>query len=205
MLTFNNQTDKDNSQASHPESCTIMCPIEIVRECFIQLSKEIKEEIPDLRISSNDIILRGDVMSCLEESFRRPLTISELSDVQRCFILESCPLIDWQEFRESYEHFMETRTNHLDPNRSIRKPFTKSRARLLALRKKGIVPAKESMDQPMMPATTSQDIGWFHKNAFKNKNITLVEKYAPLKGSDITRGNEGRNWSTYYGPSLRLP
>lgn len=59
-----------------------------------------------------------------------------------------------------------------------------------------------------------QEVGWIHGSApmmpklpsssasSHNDVENNIEPHAPIKGTDVTRGGEGRSLSTYYGAHL---
>ena len=120
----------------------------------------------------------------------------------QCFALDVSALISWQEFESSLTKMEERwKVQAVGPQR----PFTNSRARLLAARKKGMISVDSGRDASSascLPMTSSQEIGWGHAAAAAAGLGDLQERHAPLKGSDVTAGGEGTSLSTYYGPAL---
>lgn len=169
---------------------------------FAQFSSEAAREAPELRIKPPHHIFREDIVKCLEKAAGRSLDQSELALVVGCFALDVSALISWQEFESALLKMEERwKTQGVGPKR----PFTNSRARLLAARKKGLlIPGGHgaSSANAGLPTTSSQEIGWGHAAAAAAGMHDLKERHAPLKGSDVTAGGEGTSLSSYYGPAL---
>lgn len=182
-----------------------LCPLEAARSSFVALSHETSLEIPELHIDAPNCILRADIVRCIERALqKRTLDSADLAEVAQNYVLDHPPLIGWEEFAHSLLKCNEARLQVLE-NQEAKKPITRSRSRLLAMRKKGLLPCDRPGAKAPVPATSSQEVGWYHERAMNNTHISLTDTYIPLKGTDITKGNEGRSWSVYYGPSLKLP
>ena len=150
-------------------------------------------------------------MKCLEKSRARALDISELAAVHRCFCLDGPALISWQEFETSSLKMEEmVKTVYQFTIGGGQRPFTNSRARLLAARKKGLVPGTTTRSTTIssttissttaIPVTSSQEIGWGH-SAATVAGLTQ-HSFMPLKGSDVTKGGQGTNLASYFGEAL---
>ena len=151
-------------------------------------------EAPELRIKPPHHIFREDIGKCLEKAAGRALIQSELALVPQCFALDVSALISWQEFESSLTKMEERwKVQAVGPQR----PFTNSRARLLAARKKGMISVDSGRDEGMPPCSDTPCAA-----AAAAGLGDLQERHAPLKGSDVTAGGEGTSLSTYYGPAL---
>lgn len=54
----------------------------------------------------------------------------------------------------------------------------------------------------MQPATEGQAVGWHHAQAplqARERREDAAARYMPLRGTDVTRGGEGRSPASYYG------
>jgi hypothetical protein len=201
----------------HPfieESATPTTPeavVEAASTSFAHFSSLAARDAPELQIKVPHHIFRQHILKCLEKTLKRPLEAKELVLVGQCFCLDASSLISWQEFSASLLKMEEMKSQNSDmyPKR----PFTNSRARLLAARKKGLLAGSAAADgtsdgASLIPRTSSQEIGWGHAAALTARVFSAQEKgkgsrqHVALKGSDITAGGEGTSLSSYYGPSL---
>lgn len=78
--------------------------------------------------------------------------------------------------------------------------LAKSRRWMVAARKKGIHVPQVSQTSTC-PPTTSAEIGQHVRRAASDEAMTN-QTYLPIRGTDITKGGEGRSLATYYGQAL---
>jgi hypothetical protein len=138
---------------------------------FAHFSSLAARDAPELRIKVPNFIFRQDIGKCLEKLVGRRLEATELVLVGQFFSLDASSLISWQEFEASLLKMEEMKTQRgvIYPKR----PFTNSRARLLAARKKGLLAGSAAASSgsrtdtaaPSIPMTSSQEIGWGHAPA----------------------------------------
>lgn len=176
---------------------------------FAHFSLVAAKEAPELRVQVPYQIFREDITKCLEQGSGRPLMPVEAAALGRCFALDGpSALIGWDEFRSSFNS-LEKNYKQLQTNGPM-KSFTRSRQRLLAARRKGLgarprgAPSpSEKQQQPVVPRTSSQEIGWHHRAALSAEAgpTTAGGRHAPLRSSDVTKG-EGRSLASYYGSAL---
>jgi hypothetical protein len=173
---------------------------------FAHFSSLAAQDAPELRTKApNTHIFRKDIVKCVEKYTGRRLEIKELILVNKSFCLDASTLISWEEFKGSLLKMEEIKSRN-----GVTRPFTNSRARLLAARKKGLLPGPGAADSSSKSGntdvlrTSSQEIGLGHATAL----VTTQEQgkgarpRAALKGSDITAGGEGSSLQSYYGASL---
>jgi len=179
---------------------------------FAHFSSLAARDAPELHIKVPHHIFRKHIIKCLEKTLRRPLEAKELALVGHCFCLDASSLISWQEYSASLLKMEEMKSQNGDMHR--KRPFTNSRARLLAARKKGLLAGSAAAvsgkpdGASLIPLTSSQEIGWGHAPALAARWFSAQEQgkaarqRAALKGSDITAGGEGTSLASYYGPDL---
>jgi hypothetical protein len=164
---------------------------------FVHFSSLAARDAPELRIKAPCThISRQDIVKCLEKATGRRFEEKEKVLVGQVFSLDastSSLLINWDEFRSSLLKLKELKLQN-GPTR----PFTNSRARLLAARKKGSLATSSTTS--LVPLTSSQQIGWGHASEGHSEESKVMR--AALKGSDVTRGGEGTSLVAYYGASL---
>lgn len=82
--------------------------------------------------------------------------------------------------------------------------LAKSRNWIMAARKRGIY-LSQAKEPSTCPPTTSSEIGRYVAIGMANDGEAQGvgdKKYLPIRGTDITRGGEGRSLATYYGEAL---
>jgi hypothetical protein len=82
--------------------------------------------------------------------------------------------------------------------------LAKSRNWMMAARKRGIY-LSQAKETPACPPTTSAEIGRYVASGTANHEEAQGvgdRKYLPIRGTDITRGGEGRSLAAYYGEAL---
>ena len=153
----------------------------------------------------------------------------EIIAIQKCFNLDTQAVMTWAEFSSGLSLLTELLTN---PSAAAPKLMNSCRtATYLATSKtknikrsvKGGVYVNSSIQKQqqtaLFPQTSNQEIGWCiaasssstsssSNNDNSNNNSTTImsgsskKKHFPIKGSDITKGGEGRSLATFYGPFL---
>jgi hypothetical protein len=82
--------------------------------------------------------------------------------------------------------------------------LAKSRNWIMTARKRGIY-LSQAKETSACPPTTSSEIGRYVASGTANNEEAQGvggRKYLPIRGTDITRGGEGRSLATYYGEAL---
>lgn len=137
-------------------------------------------------------ILREDIVRCLEQAARAKLTTEQLAVLPRCFALDGPSTISWDEFNTGLAKFNAETCGCSPPIYT-----TRSRSRLLAARRKGLGL------QGANCVTSSQEIGRYSGLAAgTDDSQSGAARQAALKGTDVTKGGEGRSLMSYYGPQL---
>lgn len=147
-----------------------------------------------LQVSGADsFMLRKDIVYTLETALGRAVEGMELVAILRCFDCETEVTVGLKEFMASATRLRELLTMPcafaLKSKRRPSEIFPMNPLRS---------PQKEvpSFLENTMPRTANQEIGWHA--AIQGPSPSSRRKHYPLKGSDVTKGNEGRSLKTFY-------
>jgi hypothetical protein len=150
----------------------------------------------------------------------------EIVAMQKCFNLDTQAVITWAEFSSGLSLLTELLTNPcaaapklMNLGRTANY-FATSAAKNIKSSIKGGVYVNSSIQKQqqtaLFPQTSNQEIGWCiassssfssnNDNSNNNSTTTMPgsgkKRHFPIKGSDITKGGEGRSLATFYGPFL---
>ena len=175
-------------------------PPPTLQAAFAQCSARAAGEAPELRIQPPRHRFREDIPKCLEMAAGAPLGLPHLAALHRSFPLDTSPLISWEEFQACFQKFSQAQT-------ATGQAVTRSRARLIAARRKGLevsgcVGGGGAAAAAVVPPTSSREIGWYAPAAAALAPASGAATYAALKGTDVTKGKEGRTMESYYGAHL---
>jgi hypothetical protein len=173
---------------------------EAVAAAFTRLSQAAAQACPALGITP-DQILREDVVSCLEAAAGRRLAPAELAAATAAYALDTSATIGRPEFEASLAKWLSIVSSQATAASGALKQPVRSRARLLAARKKGL-PLRAGVGS-VEPLTSSQEIGWGADAAAAARVCGAPgERRRALRSTDVTAGGQGTSLATYYGAAL---
>jgi hypothetical protein len=176
-----------------------LCDPVAARAAFEALSAEGAAAAPELRLERGAQILREDALVVLERALGRPLALEELVAAESTFALDAGAVLGRAEFEAALGAAGAALARGGAAAPAPASPATRSLARLLAMRRRGLAPAAPPAGAA--PRTSAAEVGW-RAAAAPPGSMTALGRRAPLRGTDVTRGGEGHSLASYFGPEL---
>ncbi|KAI3431363.1 hypothetical protein D9Q98_004420 [Chlorella vulgaris] len=174
-------------------------PHAVVHQAFQQASQGAREALASISLPVGQHILREDVPAVLHQAAGRDPCKDDIAALLRCFVLDSCATCSWPEFERSWQALQQLGTAQASGTSPSQSASTRRASAAVGPRAQTQAPVASQ------PATTQQEVGWHHAAApveRRQRSEEPATRYLPLRGSDVTRGNEGRSPATYFGMYL---